>query len=127
MNVRRLLGLNSEQHAYAGFTAYAAVAGVQDDGEVFVSLCDDPGKTISLIELRRVPALPDRLIYRHTNGVEFLDVIQSYELGGTALWLNYKPAMATLLRVKGCAITFGHSELPLSDLARALNLLLPAQ
>ncbi|PTA68221.1 hypothetical protein [Deinococcus arcticus] len=127
MNVRRLLGLHPEQHAYTGFTAHAAVAGLQGDGEVFVSLCDDPGKTTSLIELRSVPALPGHVIYRHTSSVEFLDVIQSYELSGTALYLNYRPAMASLMRAKGCAVSFGHSELPLPELARALSVLFPTQ
>lgn len=127
MNLRQIMGLDPEQHFYMGFTANAVATGIKPDGEVFVSLCDDPSKTISMVDLIRLPALPSKLVYRHLDGIEFLDVIEGYQLQDGVLTLNFRPAMAKLVRARGCKVALGHPDLPVQALEDHLKMLFEAR
>ena len=123
MNLKQMLGLDPEHTFYESFVAYAVAAEIRPDGEVFVNLCDDPGKTISMIELKRLPQLPSRLIYRHISATELLDVVKSYALKDQTLTLEYQPWAARLLRARGCSVHIANPDLDLQGVERTLQVL----
>lgn len=123
MNLKQMLGLDPEHTFYESFTAYAVAADIRPDGEVFVNLCDDPGKTISMIELKRLPQLPSRRIYRHISATELLDVVRSYALNDQTLTLEYQPWAARVLRARGCQVYIAHPDVDLQKLEQVLRVL----
>ncbi|GEM48415.1 hypothetical protein [Deinococcus cellulosilyticus] len=123
MNFKQWLGLEPEHTFYESFTVHAAIAGIKPDGEIFANWCNDPGKTVFMIELRRLPAMPSRLIYLHHSGVELLDVVQAYEFKDGLLTLVYRETMTRLVRAKGCKVFIDNPHVDLQDIERVLRVM----
>ncbi|GGJ43104.1 hypothetical protein [Deinococcus roseus] len=125
MNIKQWLGLNPEEHHWEAFVANAGVVFLDPLGEVGFNLCDDPGKTISMVELAGKPSQNNPAVFLHLSGVRMVGVIQGVQVQDQTVTLDYHPSMRNLVRARGCQVYVGDPGFDFEALQKALKLLFP--